>query len=410
MKNKSEKKIESLKAQITSFELDKDVKLEEDLDLINELAKETLTLADVFIFELEPSNSNVDLYFTKQGDDTLQNFVDDINENGVALLGSHKDHEYSIGRLYKAWLEKDGDIRRLKARAYILRDDEGPEISTNSIIRKILGGIIKDISAGFRPGWWQCSICEREMFMMGFFRMEWKGEEGCDHIPGEVYNGELCHAIDRDGHLNEASLVYKGACPEALINKVKELFKRKLIPKSKVIAIEQRLQTNILSKPKSKRKEQNMPEEVKLEGLSLGKEVDAKLDEADSPKDQVEVINQTFTDKEKQVKKLEKEKKELETDAEIGKAQREAVKDEIMKLGVSVQGDKFDKDKMEKAVENMPYESAKEYKNSLKEMKEEKFKKEDRETEGDEKPEGKPKKGKKEEKKSSPTGDDAYKS
>jgi len=383
MKNKRVKDNNKNKGDILGYGVEEDA----DLKIINErFAKKPLKLEDIFIFELEPANTNVNVYFTQQGEDSLLNYVNKINNEGLPLQAHHQENSFSVGKLFKAEIQKDGDVTRMITKAFILRNDEIEGISTNTIIKKIEGGVTTDISMGYQPGHYDCSICGKDLVAY-YGRSEWDGE--CDHIPGQEYEGKTCIAIVRDSDASEASLVYAGACPEAIIRKIKDFFDKDLIPKRDMLSLEKAYDIKFISK---KRKEKKVMEDS-FKNIKVNDEVKDKLEDAESQDDKAKVINSFIADQKTRITKLKDEKKGLEADAKIGKDVRDSAKDKMIKAGVAAFGKEFNKEAWEKAVDKMGYKTLTGITKQFTDLKEKFFDKDKRETDNEAEKED-PKEGK----------------
>src|SRR5205823_2130449 len=89
---------------------------------------------------------------------------------------------------------------------------------TNAVCGLIASGVARDVSVGFSPGHFECSICRGDPY-------DWFSGT-CRHIPGLKYSGKgdvvtsggtLCYAWVCDAKLREVSLVYLGATPGAQV-------------------------------------------------------------------------------------------------------------------------------------------------------------------------------------------------
>lgn len=210
-----------------------------------------------FFWDAQISTDEIDSFFTRMHPTTLQNYADD-SERGVAFLDSHNIYQMPLGRSLTGKYTRGSNDRmaRVDASFYTLRG----ESETDRFIYRTRAGIQKDVSVGFKPGYFSCSLCEGDPFNW------WTGT--CLHIPGLKYDKdgnakrldreisgteqrlaeqlkdgvlseaevraarkkkdsnegyELCFAWVMDGHLREVSAVYKGATPSAHITKIRLL-------------------------------------------------------------------------------------------------------------------------------------------------------------------------------------------
>ncbi len=161
------------------------------------------------------SSDDMDAYFTRMDPlTTLPNFAREAAQ-GVAFLIGHNNREMPFGATLTGTLETAGDVTRVLADAYALR-----EPTTAAFVNRVRAGIQKDDSVGFYGGQWICSICGRDMLT------DWWE---CWHVPGLMYEIKdpdggtttvrevLAWALVKNAHLSEVSAVYDGATPGAAI-------------------------------------------------------------------------------------------------------------------------------------------------------------------------------------------------
>lgn len=194
---------------------------EDDLARINQLARSPLSADQVYVFPVEMSSNVIDAYFTRMTPKTLQQFADRTSQ-GIAVCDSHEHRQLPIGRSYygdTATVDRDGgQVLTARAMDYMLRGVQTPSgVPTDDIIRGIEAGINNDVSVGFNPQAYWCSVCGLNMLR------DWS----CFHWPGQTYEVSdqgkdpqqvLCVA-DVDADLCEHSLVYDGATPNAMVLK-----------------------------------------------------------------------------------------------------------------------------------------------------------------------------------------------
>jgi hypothetical protein len=195
---------------------------DDDLPLINAMARSPLSKEQVYVFPVEMSSQVVDAYFTRMTPKTLQTFADRANA-GIAVCDSHEHRQLPIGRSYygdTATVVRDGEqVMTSRAMDYMLRGVRTPNgMMTDDIIHGIEGGVNNDVSVGFIPQAYWCSICGANMLR----------DYNCYHMPGMIYEvkkegerdaqDQTCIA-DVDADLSEHSLVYDGATPNAMVLK-----------------------------------------------------------------------------------------------------------------------------------------------------------------------------------------------
>lgn len=179
-----------------------------------------LTEFPPFTWEAVISNNKLDAYFTRMMATSLRNYADDA-EAGVAFQDSHKTDGMvrTLGHsLIGRYVGPGGDgIARTNAEFYTLT---GLDPIIDSFVRRVRGGLARDVSIGFYGGKYTCSICGRDMLR------DWD----CWHIPGFEYvvvddkgnktDKKVLATADIDNaRLSEVSTVYDGATPGAAIIK-----------------------------------------------------------------------------------------------------------------------------------------------------------------------------------------------
>lgn len=197
----------------------------DELELINRAhAAKPLGPQDVYVFRMEISNDLPDSYWTRMDPETtLRNYVDDFRD-GRAIQSNHKTTELPLGRSFDADLEQRGqegnraDPKRTAAvlKAYIPRGVNLNGIPNDDLIRGIESGVIKDGSVHFdNDARYVCDVCGGDMFERG---------SRCIHLPGmRTEDGGRVSARIVNGHAIEASLVFDGSTPRAMIDKAQRM-------------------------------------------------------------------------------------------------------------------------------------------------------------------------------------------
>lgn len=182
-----------------------------DIGLINRYALRELSPDEVFTFNATLCDDQIDRdleAFSVLSLKRLQSlFV------GKPLI---VDHEWSSknqsGRVYKTMLVSDGHVNRLRASIYMVKTPGMEET-----IKQIEGGILREVSIGFRCKRRACSVCGKDMrydYMTG----KVKCEDG--HVRGDTVNGKMVHSVLEDPEdAFEVSLVAVPAQREAGITK-----------------------------------------------------------------------------------------------------------------------------------------------------------------------------------------------
>lgn len=170
-----------------------------------------------FLWRTIISTNKIDSYSTEMLPSTLKNFAEDA-ANGVPVLESHNSRNLPIGRSLTGTFKgsQGTGVATVRADAYMTPGLHNGRISTDDMIRGIRTGVYSDASVGFYGGTITCSICNEAMFGR---------ESACPHWPGDTYTNEKGAAqvaIGRigDAHLGEYSMVYDGATPGAMVEKV----------------------------------------------------------------------------------------------------------------------------------------------------------------------------------------------
>ena len=156
------------------------MQIKEELALINRFTKSPLDEADVYVFTVRLCDNEVDRDWERFDPKALE-------ELGALFVGKSGvfDHQWSAhgqtARIYRtevvhepAQVTMAGDgYCWLKAWAYLLRTEKNADL-----IAEIEGGIKKEVSVGCSMARRVCSICG--------------AEDGCQHVKGQEYGGELC--------------------------------------------------------------------------------------------------------------------------------------------------------------------------------------------------------------------------
>lgn len=192
---------------------------QDDLDRINALARSPLAASAVYVFPAEISNQSIDAYYTRMTDASIKQYAADASR-GVAICDSHEHYQLPLGRSFYGTVasSEDGGLVT-QSLGYLLRGIQtSGGVSSDDVIRGIEGGIYSDVSIGFIPSAYWCSICGLNMLA------DWD----CAHWPGQTYEvhdpktgsvSEVLCVADVDARLAEYSLVYEGATPNAMVLK-----------------------------------------------------------------------------------------------------------------------------------------------------------------------------------------------
>ena len=155
---------------------------QEDLKLINTLARRELAEKEVYTFGVRLCDNEIDRDGERFPEETLRQLAGLF----VGKAGLF-DHQWSArgqtARIFRTELvREDGVLTRagdpycyLKAWAYMPRTDGNREL-----IEQIEGGILKEVSVGCAVERCVCSVCGGEL-------------ESCGHERGREYGGKLCY-------------------------------------------------------------------------------------------------------------------------------------------------------------------------------------------------------------------------
>lgn len=192
---------------------------DEDLKKIGQFSRREMSADEVYIFNVDLCNNDIDRDFEKFSVATLNQLAKYfVGKTGI--FDHSMKAENQKARVFDAWVERvdgkktaDGDdFYTLKARAYMLKNDENREL-----IAEIDAGIKKEVSVSCSVEKAVCSICDTD------------NRHGiCEHIPGKSYGGQLCFNIlsgARDAY--EFSFVAVPAQREAGVTKSFENAKEK---------------------------------------------------------------------------------------------------------------------------------------------------------------------------------------
>lgn len=180
-----------------------------------------------FLFRVNASNQQVDSYFTKMNESSLQNYAEDAN-SGVQFQVNHNtggffsSGEVGFGRSIKGRVTGNKSSGRIfVADFYTQRGLMCGGMASDQFIDGARSGVYSDVSIGFTPGPMICNICGNDFRKK--YSVEWDSPERCTHWPGDEYEVEgsrskkkvVCVLDIHDARLNEVSVVYDGATPGA---------------------------------------------------------------------------------------------------------------------------------------------------------------------------------------------------
>lgn len=152
----------------------------EDMALINALAKKELSAGEVYTFAVRLCDNELDRETERFPRETLEGLAPlFVGKSGIF------DHHWSAAgqsaRIYKTEVVEEDAVTRagdkscyLKGWAYMLRTE-----GNRDLIAEIEGGIKKEVSVGCSVEKCVCSVCGQEL-------------GSCRHVKGRTYNGKLC--------------------------------------------------------------------------------------------------------------------------------------------------------------------------------------------------------------------------
>lgn len=165
----------------------KSLDLAAEMELINRYALKELTPDEVYAFSVVLCDNDIDRdgeRFDAAGLEKLAKLF--VGKTGI--FNHSWDANDQVARIYRTGVEKTGERTalgeerlELRAYAYILRTPE-----MKSVIDKIEGGILKEVSVGVAVEECACSICGKSL--------RW-GECENGHEKGKTYEGRLCYGL-----------------------------------------------------------------------------------------------------------------------------------------------------------------------------------------------------------------------
>lgn len=340
---------------------------DDDLAKINRHALKPLTRDEVFAFDGICSSDALDSYFTRMDPhSTLRNFAEDLIA-GTALLDGHDTDKTPYGRSFDSEIiEKDG-ATLVRGRWYIVRGLTLNGANTDDTIKAIESGVIRDMSVGFGGNslWYKCSADGRDIWDTPYY-------------PGDIdEDGNTVFFWIVDARLREVSTVYKGACPDAYIEKARADGE---IQYEKIKQLENRYQVRIddgqgaFSFNKKGEKErmtllEQLRQELKENKLERKAVYDvlAEGNELFRQPDDVALRNALGEDA------TEQGIKALKDLAENGRKYKEDLVDEAVKERVAVQGDSFNSENYKSLLNRADIDFIKEEAESYRKMKGDKF-------------------------------------
>lgn len=209
---------------------------------------------DPVFFRVVASDQSLDSYYTRMSENTINNFAEDANR-GVSLQQSHNGHEsLGLGRSLEGTVTGRKGNKQAEMLFYTVPGLVSGGVSSENLIKGIQAGIYRDVSVGFSPDFFECSICGGDPFD---WRAKWEDEDACWHWPGLDYKNEkgkteTAFAWIHNARLNEVSFVYDGANENAgiiAIEKARFAKARGLLPGEIETMLEKRYRVEIPGPP-----------------------------------------------------------------------------------------------------------------------------------------------------------------
>lgn len=167
----------------------KSVATNEDLEKIQQFSRRELLPEEIYVFNVDLCNNDIDRDFEKFSVETL-------NQMAKLFVGRTGIFDHSMksadqtARIFDAFVEKisgkktaDGeDFYCLKAKAYMLNNEQN-----KALIDSIDAGIKKEVSVSCSVDKAYCSICSTD-----------RKRAACEHRKGKMYGDRLCFNILTD--------------------------------------------------------------------------------------------------------------------------------------------------------------------------------------------------------------------
>lgn len=186
--------------------------VEQYMDRINQMSHVQLSAEDVFVYQGIISSDAMDSYYTKMDAETsLRNYANDLKA-GTPLMTYHETSQSPIGRSFDSSIDVKEDGKTVvRGLFYIVRHTKINGESTDDLIRQIETGTLTEMSVGFGGInlWYKSSYDGKDIYESRYY-------------PGDKdENGNLVYYYIMDATLREVSLVYKGACPDAVVERIR---------------------------------------------------------------------------------------------------------------------------------------------------------------------------------------------
>ena len=167
----------------------KSVATNEDLAKIQQFSRRELLPEEIYVFNVDLCNNDVDRDYEKFSVETLKQMAE-LFVGKTGIFDHSMKSADQTARIFDAFVEKvngkktaDGeDFYSLKAKAYMLNNEQN-----RSLIDSIEAGIKKEVSVSCSVDKAYCSICHTD-----------KKRAACEHRKGKMYGDRLCFNILTD--------------------------------------------------------------------------------------------------------------------------------------------------------------------------------------------------------------------
>ena len=167
----------------------KSVATNEDLAKIQQFSRRELLPEEIYVFNVDLCNNDIDRDFEKFSVETLKQMAE-LFVGKTGIFDHSMKSADQTARIFDAFVEKvngkktaDGeDFYSLKAKAYMLNNEQN-----RSLIDSIDAGIKKEVSVSCSVDKAYCSICHTD-----------RKRAACEHRKGRMYGDRLCFNILTD--------------------------------------------------------------------------------------------------------------------------------------------------------------------------------------------------------------------
>lgn len=315
--------------------------VEQYMDRINQMSHVQLSAEDVFVYQGIISSDAMDSYYTKMDAETsLRNYANDLKA-GTPLMTYHETSQSPIGRSFDSSIDVKEDGKTVvRGLFYIVRHTKINGESTDDLIRQIETGTLTEMSVGFGGInlWYKSSYDGKDIFESRYY-------------PGDKdENGNLVYYYIMDATLREVSLVYKGACPDAVVERIRNDLPNMEDAERQIQKYETRFNVRI-----------DMPKQRSKEGKRMNiEEITRAVEKGDLQRGELlkALKVDALTDGQRSILKELGEDASIETvrslkeKAEIGKRAFEEKLDELVKARVAI-GQEFDQEKYKEQMRSM---------------------------------------------------------